>query len=210
MPDEHHLNATKDQLFLAGVTTCRIFLLHNKLPLPQFFTYEEIFQHPESNHYRLLRKLEHGPAQGYATGYYTQNTIFVNLKKAARLQKQPVAQLWSFPAYKIDRTPYGVVAHETGHHVDHCLHDIFRRNEWIDLYQHTKRITSYEPRPWEAGAESMRLFILNPDLLKKASLARYSYIERQGLEPVESRHFADVLYNHPAYVAQAEKWIAQR
>ncbi len=206
------LNISKQQLFDLGVTLTKKFLSVNDLYVPEFFTYEQIFEtgdlHPTMRGfaYRVLRRLENGPAQGYATGYYSHNTVFVNLKKAAWLVRKPACSSWSFPGYKVDREPCGVVAHETGHHVDKCCCDISRGTTWRDTVKNSKSITSYEPNLSESMAESLRLFILNPDLLEQGSRPRYQFLQGIGLKPSETRDFRQVL-DHPAYIAQAERWI---
>lgn len=203
-------NITKQELFDLGVTLSTKFLIVNKLFLPQYFTYEQVFAgDPNEFTYKILRRLESGPHQGYGTGYYTNNRVFVNLKKAAHLVKKPMCTSWSFPAYKIDREPCGVVAHETGHHVDKCYGDISQGSTWANIVKNSKAITSYEPNLAESMAETLRLFILNPDLLERGSTPRFDFLISGGLKPSETRDFRQVL-DHPDYIAQAEKWIAKR
>ena len=194
-----------------GVALSRKFLSVNDLYAPQYLTYEQVFGsfQPTSHEHRLLSKLERGPAQGYATGYYTNNTCFVNLKKAARAVMRPGCSSWSFPCYKIDREPCGVVAHETGHHVNKVLGDPAGDSLWASTVRHSKAITSYEPNLDESMAETLRLYILNPDLLYHGSRKRFNFLFHQmKLKPSENRSFQEVL-DHPTYIAQAERWIAK-
>jgi len=204
----------KPFLYNYGITLATAFLKLNNLPIPDYLTYEEVWQmNPESVMFRRLRKLAGGPAQGTGTGWYYKNTVFVNLKASARAVQNPCVMSWSYPRYKIDRTPTGVVAHETGHHVD----EVFRlqgfpstqRNLlWEKVVKESKRVTGYEPVLSESWAETMRLFILNPDLLRLGSPLRYDYVLSVGLKPSITDDFRTVL-DHPAYIAAAEKWITK-
>lgn len=60
-----------------------------------------------------------------------------------------------------------------------------------------ERVSSYEPSVWEAVAESMRLFILNPDLLGVIAPERCEHILKRRLKPLVTEHWADVLRNAP-------------
>lgn len=63
--------------------------------------------------------------------------------------------------------------------------------------------------PDEAGAESLRLFILNPDLLYRAIPKRYEFICGLGLKPIERlmrKGYKKVLQNE-AYFAAADKFV---
>jgi hypothetical protein len=244
-----NLHASKQELFDLGVTLAKKFLLTNNIFSPGYYTFEEIFQRTSPHAdtlYRHLVKLTGGPKQGYGTGWYYENNVFVNLKRAAWLVRKPACSSWSFPGYKVDREPCGVVAHEVGHHVDHIMgqpntefkalfdsvsgkdttrdiraraplvyyHSLFckspsSRPEWRDIVKQSKPITSYEPNLHESFAESMRLFILNPDLLEQGSKPRFDFLLNCGLRPSETRDFRQVL-DHPAYIAQAERWIAKK
>lgn len=77
---------------------------------------------------------------------------------------------WSWPGYVIDRTPFGVIAHEMGHAADHGKST--RRGNYYGDYSMRMRertgekpITTYAPNDAEWFAEIFRLFITNPDLL---------------------------------------------
>lgn len=168
---------------------------------------------------------------GAGTGLYKDGHIFVNLPVTAAPVQVPGNRRYSWPGYKVDRTAAGVVAHECGHHVESmirtggCIDKCFAGNnaarqsevakdqfrEWSQLIQHSgkKKVSGYEPKPSEAFAETMRLFILNPDLLMRAIPARYYWlIEELNLAPVEKRHYSNVLDNAP-YALLAQKWIAK-
>lgn len=79
---------------------------------------------------------------------------------------------WSWPGSTTDRTPYGVVCHELGHHCDWLAGE--RKGEYFSDYCEAVMAASGEPplttyaatNPAEWLAEAMRLFITNHDLLR--------------------------------------------
>jgi hypothetical protein len=205
----------KLDLYQDGVRKATAFFNLNKISLPHFYTFEEIFATGENTPIsRTLRRMRNGPLQGTATGYYKNNTIYVHLQKSANMVLYGHHMAWSHPGYKIDRTPTGVVAHESGHHLDSVLKS--RRGLypsdleiWEKVLDISKRVSGYEPIPSEAFAETMRLFILNPDLLLQGSPQRYHFVTSFGIIPSETRDFKTVLNNIPSFVSAAENWIAQ-
>lgn len=80
----------------------------------------------------------------------------------------------SFPGYTSDRTVIGVVCHEIGHHVDE-VERVSDTSDWANAIRGAK-VSSYEPYPNEAFAESVRLYILNPALLQVVAPKRYSLL----------------------------------
>lgn len=209
---------TKLELYQYGVAKSKVFLDKNNLPHPIFMTYEYALSIPEGNNpaLKMLRKVFEGPSIGTGTGLYCYGHVFVNLDRAAHPVQVPRYQTWSWPGWKTDRTPVGVVAHETGHYVEHILQQkgILTQEhgkKWRDLVAtFIKPATSYEPVASEAWAETMRLFILNPDLLRRAIDVRYNFIiDEAKLKPSEDRDYKDVLEN-VLYFKPAERWIAAK
>lgn len=103
--------------------------------------------------------------------YYRQDVINISVQHSAAIGY--AGMQWSFPGHSVDRTPYGVVAHELGHHVD-VLSAIARRGPYWSDYSIRMRetvgedpLTSYCPNDAEWFAEMFRLFVTNPDLLAK-------------------------------------------
>lgn len=218
----------KEQLYLDGIKLALLFCKVNRLPRPAFYTYAQaaedylaVGKEWAAEKARILEfwhRVYIGPVQGTGTGLYYRGTIFVNVPVTALPVTNPHAQHWSFPCWKIDRTAMGVVAHELGHHCQYILQQRGKINDehgeqWRCLIQSRygrKRVSGYEPVPSEANAETLRLFILNPDLLKRAIPGRYEYVTRiMGLKPSEQRTWKQVLHHHPAYVKQGIHWIAQ-
>lgn len=165
-------------LFDYGVSRACLFCEWNKLPVPVKFVNR-----------RLTRD----------TGFYDPKTtrIVVDVRATAHPVERPHHMCWSWPAFKTDRTAVGVPCHETGHHIQFLMMKNRKWDrKWAFLCNNTPRITSYEPVPSEAFAETMRLFILNPQLLALYSPLRYAYIKDVlGLEQIEDRDPFEVVDN---------------
>jgi hypothetical protein len=192
------------------------FLSHNDLPDPMFMTYEEaLHTEMKSRSVLLLRRVMDGPTLGTGTGLYSEGHVFVNIQRTAFPVQNPAMRSWSWPGWKTDRTAVGVVAHEVGHYVSELVSKQYtseeravKRAEWLDAVK-GKKVSGYEPVPDEAAAESLRLFILNPDLLRKAIPARYNFICKLGLKPLPRllrKGYAAVL-NNAAYLQAAQRFI---
>lgn len=103
--------------------------------------------------------------------YYRRDVITISVKHCAAIGF--AGMQWSFPGHSVDRTPYGVIAHELGHHVDLLNADTRRGSYWSDFSISTREacneqpLTSYCPNDAEWFAEMFRLFVTNPDLLSK-------------------------------------------
>lgn len=153
---------SKQALFEVGQKTATEFLKQNGLAPPRF----------------LARSLltDRKPQGWYGCGAYLPRarTVIVN-PEACATPSQGYARQWSFPGYIVDRTPVGVVAHETGHYVDHVLGYPSNSEQWRKLAK-TQPISSYEPNPSESFAETMRVFILNPSFLKQFAPNRHGFV----------------------------------
>lgn len=111
--------------------------------------------------------------KGWAFGvcaYYRKGVTTINVQACAAIGT--AGMQWSFPGHSVDRTPYGVLAHELGHHVD-LLNAFTRRGPyWSDFSIRMRDrvgddpLTSYCPDDAEWFAEMFRLFVTNPDLLR--------------------------------------------
>jgi hypothetical protein len=114
--------------------------------------------------------------------YYRASYIAICPDACARPGTSPIAarNAWSWPGYSTDRTPYGALAHELGHHVDY----------WHGAPEHRGAYWSnFSSETWEAAkeppltsylstatrdmviraewfAEMFRLFVTNAALLK--------------------------------------------
>lgn len=195
------LNLDKESLFEYGVARVGEFCELNGLMLPAIvcLTKEEPF------------------ACIKTCAWYRANRISIKIWGCANIGT--AGRAWSFPGYTTDRTPYGVLAHELGHHVD--VHISFKKG--LDCYNYsgdyckqlketTKEppLTSYCPNPAEWFAEMFRLFLTNPDLLSKLRPKTYEAL-REHFTPVEKRNYTQVLANAPERtIKQATKKITER
>lgn len=98
---------------------------------------------------------------------------------------------FSWPGFISDRTPLGVLAHETGHYVDWKCGDVASR---ICKLTKEQAITSYAPNSQEWFAEMFRLFVTNPDLLRIIRPKTYVELTKGlGLSPVVTASYQEVL-----------------
>jgi len=131
--------------------------------------------------------------------YYRNHVITIAVPKCAAVGY--AGQQWSFPGHSVDRTPYGVLQHELGHHADWLLSD--RKGRYFGDYSVRMRervqeapLTSYCPNDAEWFAEMFRLFVTNPDLLQKLRPGTYDAIA-QRFKPVFNDTWRDRLQGAP-------------
>jgi len=128
-----------------------------------------------------------------------RNHISLALKKCAHIGT--IGRKWSYPGHVIDRTPYGVLQHEFGHHIDHKFR-LFK-------YQIEKPITSYAPNRGEWFAEMFRLFQTNPDLLSKIRPKTHKILI-SNFKPVIKSSWREILKDAPKRnIARCEKLIIE-
>ena len=191
--DPYH--CTRADLVAIGIKLSMEFLLLNRLAVPEFR------EDPRCNVFRG------GPG---AKGFYRPTVVSYCSVNHSLPVKVPV-RAWSFPGYKADVTPVGVIAHEVGHHVDH-LTDLRKKfkTEWESVVQQEPAVTSYEPHPGEAFAEALRLFITNPHLLRLGRPKRYAFITHTlQLMPLHDEPWHVVLFHaHERFHEVARKWIS--
>lgn len=108
-----------------------------------------------------------------ACAYYRPNEgIVICIRQCGRLAPVANCQLWSWPGNTVDREPYGVIAHELGHHCDVIASG--NRHTYFGDYSkqvfdraNEKPITNYDGHlSYEWFAEMFRLFVTNAYLLK--------------------------------------------
>lgn len=136
-----------------------------------------------------------------ACAYYRKNIINICLPKCGNLGRGGPA--WSWPGYVIDRTPYGVVAHELGHHTDLTKGE--HKDRYFSEYSKTLReasgepkLTGYCPNDAEWFAEMFRLFITNPDLLAKLRPTTFGLLIDKGFRPVVATSWDETLIRNDA------------
>lgn len=141
----------KDAMLAYGKTVMETFCVYNAMPSP------EVVAVPSTDW------------QVNACAYYRKNVTRICTSRCASIGT--AGMQWSFPGYTVDRTPYGVIQHELGHHVD-WNRSTRKGNYYGDFGMRIreasgeKPITSYCPDDAEWFAEMFRLFVTNPDLLR--------------------------------------------
>jgi hypothetical protein len=185
------MSADKEQLFTAGVALAEEFCRRNRLVMPLVT--------------RLTKqdRLYHLATCAY---YRPQDGIVIMVEKCAN--RGYGGRAWSWPAYKIDRTPYGVMQHELGHHVDfqrspgcRSPHFSFRIHEMskeppLTGYLGTgfNRLTYY----MEWFAENFRLFVTNPHLCAQLRPKFYAAMLAEKFVPVVEKCWEDVFTENGA------------
>jgi hypothetical protein len=149
-----------------------------------------------------------------AYGWYNfkTRTVYVNVKKT-RPQTITPGFAWSFTGFKADMTAPGVLAHEFGHHVHNMLIGIHGNSTLLKAIRKVKKnelpVSGYEPNSYETFAEAIRLFILNPNLLRLGRPIRWAFLTQGlGLKPLHDISWQEILVHaHPKIISSAEKWI---
>lgn len=139
--------------------------------------------------------------------YYRDGEIEIWVHSCAAIGR--VGRQWSYPGYVVDRTPYGVLAHELGHHVDrqHGANGGFRSHVWRPL--DAAPLTSYCPNDNEWFAELFRLFVTNPDLFERVRPGIADLFCKEWPTRAEGRPWGDVLADSARHLAAAQNKIHQ-
>lgn len=183
---------TKTQLYEAGVDHIKVFCDLNSFPMP------------------VMRPAKLENWRFDACAFYRPQYIAICIPKCATIGT--AAQAWSYPGYVIDRTPFGVVAHELGHHADYMMGSK-KGDYWSDYGANIRnrsgedKITNYCPNDAEWFAEIFRLFVTNPDLLQRIRPRAFGMIAKD-FRPLECGHWTGVLKDAPQRtIEQAAKKI---
>lgn len=199
---------TRDELFTAGVELATRFCTSNNVPMPGVDRLN-----PKQRNYHIN-----------TCAYYRPHTIHIMVEKCA--QRGFGGRAWSWPGYAIDRTPYGVVQHELGHHVDtiqtgtvtrgNVLEKLFSRLIWEAsqeppltgyLGTNKEQVTFY----MEWFAEIFRLYVTNPDLCAKLRPRFFYAMKYHGFIPTTKDDWELCLLFNGApsrIIEQARKKIA--
>lgn len=193
-----------------GLRVAHDFLDLNKISTPSFNTH-------------TMREAE-GQDLSCAVGCYypTEAEIYAPLERAASLSKDLKDYNFSFTGSKTDYTSAGILAHEVGHHVHLELAGRSNIKTWshaqdkisIGLVQVRKRevqVSWYEPDLLEMFAEAMRIFILNPNLMKTGRPERFKYLtETCNLKPLHDVSWKRVMkHASPRIIRGCEGWIIE-
>lgn len=155
-PDNPSTRYTPERLLKWGQERAEAFIKANGLPPMQVFPTDK-------------KDWVVGPC-----AYWRDSSCFICVEHCARpASGENDRRNWNWPGSVTDRTPYGVICHELGHHTDfHSSPQKDRGTYWGNASKEVfkasgeKAITSYEADdPHEWYAEMMRLFITNHALL---------------------------------------------
>lgn len=178
---------TKDDLYLAGI--------------------EHITKWCEANGVQVPRVVARSGKPDFGVcAYYRNGEIQIWPSSCAGLGL--AGRQWSWPGYSTDRTPYGVLAHELGHHVDnqHGPRGGYRSHVWRPL--DAKPLTGYCPNDNEWFAELFRLFVTNPDLFRALRPKIEGLFFGDWPVRAEARSWREVLAGSSRHIAVIEKRVA--
>lgn len=195
-------NTDKEKLFVLGVELSEAFCRQNEIPMPgvkRLATTDRL--------YHLA-----------TCAFYRPTTITIMVEKCAA--RGHAGRAWSWPGYAIDRTPYGVMQHELGHHVDHYRASLTGRLFSKEVYELSRedQMTGYLGTDKQANtffmewfAEIFRVFVTNPDLCKQLRPKFFSAMtETFKFKPIATRDWEGELIHHGApsrIIEQARKKI---
>jgi len=169
----------------AGYALAKLFCETNDLPLPEL---------------RLTTIDEW--AFDWVPAFYRPQHIALCVQKCSGVAGEAVSRNWNWPGATTDKTPYGVIAHELGHHVDWTLSDTKYRyfgNFGHDLMVASgeKSVSGYEAdKPHEAFAECFRVYLTNAPLLKELRPKIYELLAAR-LKPVVADDWTQNLIGNP-------------
>lgn len=179
----------RQELYMVGCQAVITFCSSNELP--------PVILHPHSK----------GNWRFDACAYYRKDQINICVERCAHIGYG--GRAWSYPGYVVDRTPYGILAHETGHRMDFSRSG--KRGPYFGDFSVALRgrtgeppITTYAPNDAEWFAEIARLFITNPDLLRLIRPRTYKELRSQ-FEPVFSDSWEQRLEGAPDRTIKAAK-----
>lgn len=141
--------------------------------------------------------------------YYRDGVIYIDVSRCAGIGM--AGRAWSYPGYLVDRTPYGVLAHELGHHVEgaHGAAGGVVASSWrVDTGE--APITSYAPNDNEWFAEIFRLFVTNLDLLRALRPRMFAKLMNRWPKPAMCASWEAVLRLAPRQLGAARNKAAAR
>lgn len=145
--------------------------------------------------------------------YYRENVTTICPARCSSIGT--VGRSWSYPGYTVDRTPYGVVQHELGHHVD-VQRGARKGKYWSEFSTKVReasgeeQITSYCPNNAEWFAEMFRVFVTNPDFLLRLRPRTHRELLASSLQPVFTDTWRERLKEAPARtLAAAQRKVDQ-
>lgn len=130
---------------------------------------------------------------------WTTAGISICPQLCAHVAGELVSRNWNWPGSVTDREPYGVIAHELGHHADWSTGE--RKwtygSEYCEEVKNAARepgLTSYaETNPAEWFAEAFRLFVTNPRLLYVLRPRTFGVLIKKWKPILQGKTWVDVL-----------------
>lgn len=144
--------------------------------------------------------------------FYRHSVIYIWPDACALAAIGGLRRQWSYPGHTVDRTPYGVLAHELGHHVDGAHGALPSREGYGPRWRgdtREKPLTGYCDNDNEWFAEMFRLYVTNPDLLRLERPKTFALM-RATWKPVETRAWDQVLVNAPRQLELLRKRHAEQ
>lgn len=168
----------REWLFELGVDRARAFCDLNEIEMPEI-------RHVRPVNWRFRS----------VCAYYRPTYVAICVERCA--SRGYGGRSWSWPGYAVDRTPYGVIAHELGHHVDYGRSTPASHAAYWGDFSKMIRAESGEPAltgyrgedDQEWFAEMFRLFVTNSSLLYAIRVRTYAAIVNHGLKPLETPTF---------------------
>jgi hypothetical protein len=125
----------------------------------------------------------------------------------------PVGWFVQAPGSFEDYSPIGVFCHEVGHHVDYALNPrAYSRSKasgFPSVVDDEEEVSRGEYNVHESFAEAIRLFVTNPDLLRRGRPERWEHIVgKLKLKPLHDEPWQRVLSKAPLYVKRSVvEWL---
>ncbi len=167
MTNPAEVSGPRRSLFKRGLRRIKEFCRVNRLIVPEVVVVpKEEWEFVQHAYYRLGKQL-HG-------------VIKICVERCARPATPEWVRNWNWPGSKIDATPYGILAHELGHHADVMRSGVKNPRAYKGTYSRSvfdrgrePALTPYNgtngkggpPMKEEFFAEAFRLFVTNPALL---------------------------------------------
>jgi len=184
------MDLSRSGLLAAGTAHIKRWCGLNDVVMPHIVTYD-------------------GNEPTFGTCAYYRNGV-INIWPEACAAVGRAGRMWSWPGYVVDRTPYGVLAHELAHHVDkaHGPRGGIRAASW---HRETGEaaITTYAPDVNEWFAESCRLYVTNPSLLCRLRPKMYDKLAAEWRMLAECRDWKQVLEGADRQIKAAENKITE-
>ncbi len=159
---------TSENLYNLGLDRIGIFCQANKLVIPEVRSITKAEWHYE------------------VCAYYRPTYIAICLDKCAGVAGVARDRNWNWPGNSTDREPFGVLAHELGHHVDWATSTVkgaYYGDYGVKMRAESgeKPLTSYCPNDAEWFAEMFRLFVTNHVLLQKLKPKTHALISKDWI-----------------------------